>query len=246
ARCSSTSPHRSWARRPSSPRRPKKSCWSSAWTGTASRRSRRRARLPDPMSDNASGRAGSAFDAAVAAGRAGADPRPPARNLYHQLTEAERLGLLDGDAPFWAGLAAMRAARYGSRPYVHGEVARLGIPGIRFVDGPRGCVAGDGTAFPVPMARGATWDTGLEQRVGEAIGAEVRAQGGNFYGGGLATPAPPPPPGPGAGGRSPGGRPRGTWARSARRWPEGRSDTSWRAPSTTRSTPWRTPASGST
>jgi beta-glucosidase len=132
---------------------------------------------------NASGRAGSAFDVAVAAVRAGADPFGQARNLYEQLTETERLGLLDGDAPFWAGLAAMRAVRYGSRPYVHGEVARLGIPGIRFVDGPRGCVAGDGTAFPVSMGRGATWDTALEQRVGEAIGAEVRAQGGNFYGG---------------------------------------------------------------
>lgn len=33
------------------------------------------------------------------------------------------------------------------------------------------------------MARGATWDIGLEERVGEAIGREVRAQGGNFFGG---------------------------------------------------------------
>lgn len=103
------------------------------------------------MIDNASGRAGSAFDAAVAPVRAGADPFGQARNLYGQLTETERLGLLDGDAPFWAGLAAMRAVRYGSRPYVHGEVARLGIPGIRFVDGPRGCVAGDGPVAGSPV-----------------------------------------------------------------------------------------------
>ena len=149
-------------------------------------RHKRGATAPTPARGrrkNASGRAGPAFDAAVAAVRAGADPVQQARNLYEQLTETERLGLLDGDAPFWAGLAAMGVARYGSRPYVHGEVARLGIPGIRFVDGPRGCVAGDGTAFPVSMARGATWDPGLEQRVGEAIGAEVRAQGGNLFGG---------------------------------------------------------------
>ena len=33
------------------------------------------------------------------------------------------------------------------------------------------------------MARGATWDPALEERVGEAIGAEIRAQGGNFFGG---------------------------------------------------------------
>lgn len=127
--------------------------------------------------------AASAFDAAVAAVRAGADPVGEAAKLYGELTETERLGLLDGDTPFWAGLAEMRQSRYGARPYVHGTVPRLGIPGIRFVDGPRGCVAGHGTAFPVPMARGATWDADLEERVGAAIGAEVRAQGGNFFGG---------------------------------------------------------------
>jgi hypothetical protein len=91
--------------------------------------------------------AASAFDVAVAAVRAGADPVREAGKLYEELTEAERLGLLDGDTLFWEGLAEMRQARYGSRPYVHGAVARLGIPGIRFVDGPRGCVAGAGTAF---------------------------------------------------------------------------------------------------
>jgi beta-glucosidase len=76
--------------------------------------------------------AASAFDAAVAAVRAGADPAGEAGKLYEELTEAERLGLLDGDVPFWEGLAEMRQARYGSRPHVHGAVARLGIPGIRF------------------------------------------------------------------------------------------------------------------
>ena len=126
---------------------------------------------------------GLVFGTAVAAVRAGADPVAEAGKLYAELTDDERLGLLDGDEPFWAGLAEMNRTRYNARPYVHGAVARLGIPGIHFVDGPRGCVAGEGTAFPVSMARGATWDPGLEERVGAAIGAEVRAQGGNFYGG---------------------------------------------------------------
>ena len=128
------------------------------------------------------GNQGTAFQAAVAAVRAGADPQDEATNLYGRLTDDERLGLLDGDTPFWQGLGEM-FQRYNSRPYVHGEVARLGVPGTRFVDGPRGCVAGPGTAFPVSMARGATWDVQLEERVGEAIGREVRAQGGNFFGG---------------------------------------------------------------
>ncbi len=123
-----------------------------------------------------------AFDDGVDQVRAGADPTHVATGLYEQLTDGERLGLLDGDSPFWEGLTEMMA-RYNGTPIVHGEVARLGIPGTRFVDGPRGCVAGNATAFPVSMARGATWDVGLEERVGRAIGAEIRVQGGNFFGG---------------------------------------------------------------
>jgi beta-glucosidase len=124
-----------------------------------------------------------AFAGAVAAVRAGASPGAEAKALYDRLTDDERLGLLDGDTPFWPGLRSMMVEGYNLRPYVHGEVARLGIPGTRFVDGPRGCVAGNGTAFPVAMARGATWDVDLEEAIGAAIGREIRAQGGNFFGG---------------------------------------------------------------
>jgi len=56
---------------------------------------------------------------------------------------------------------------------------RLGIPGFAMIDGPRGVsvLGGHATAFPVAMARGASWDPELERRVGEAIGAEARAKG---------------------------------------------------------------------
>ena len=101
---------------------------------------------------------GWAFVFAVDAVRAGADPRSQAKALYDRLTDDERLALLDGDTPFWDGMVSMTTEGYNRRPYVHGEVPRLGLPGVRFVDGPRGCVAGRGTAFPVSMARGATWD----------------------------------------------------------------------------------------
>lgn len=123
-----------------------------------------------------------AFARAVATVRAGTDPAAAAAALHARLSEDERLGLLDGDVRFWQGLPGL-ARRYNETPFVHGAVDRLGIPGIRFVDGPRGCVAGAGTAFPVSMARGATWDVGLEERIGAAIGREVRAVGGNFFGG---------------------------------------------------------------
>ncbi|MEU9017810.1 glycoside hydrolase family 3 C-terminal domain-containing protein [Actinomadura sp. NPDC048394] len=72
---------------------------------------------------------------------------------------------------------------YNRAPLPMGRIERLGVPGLLFSDGPRGVVMGRSTAFPVSMARGATWDVGLEERVGVAIGREVRAQGGNFFGG---------------------------------------------------------------
>jgi beta-glucosidase len=58
-------------------------------------------------------------------------------------------------------------------------VPRLNLPGLVMVDGPRGVglAAGFATAFPVGMARAATWDTALEAEVGEAIGRELRAKG---------------------------------------------------------------------
>ena len=39
------------------------------------------------------------------------------------------------------------------------------------------------TAFPVAMARGASWDRELQRRVGDVIGKEIRAQGGTLWGG---------------------------------------------------------------
>lgn len=125
-----------------------------------------------------------AYQVAVEAVRSGASPTDQARDLYHQLTDDERLWLLDGDTPFWEGTQVMMAGGYNLEPYVHGSVERIGLPGLRFSDGPRGCMMGEAsTAFPVSMARGATWDVALEERVGEAIGREVRAQGGNFFAG---------------------------------------------------------------
>lgn len=123
------------------------------------------------------------FDAAVRAVRDGADAAVEAVALYAQHSSEERLWLLDGDDPFWEGQSVMMQEGYNVHPIVHGSIPRLGIPGLRFSDGPRGVVVGKSTAFPVSMSRGATWDTELEQRIGEAIGAEVAAQGGNFFAG---------------------------------------------------------------
>ncbi len=107
-----------------------------------------------------------------------------ARALREQLSLDEKISLMHGQLPLWPGLAAMTApGGYSSRFWVAGEVTRLGIPGIRFTDGPRGVILEGGTTFPVSMARGAAFDPALEERIGDAIGREVRALGGNYFGG---------------------------------------------------------------
>ncbi len=119
------------------------------------------------------------YDRAVDAVRAGtSDPDAAADALIGLMTDDELLAVLDGDAPWWQlpfiPLLLIR------RPFVAGAIPRLGIPGIRFSDGARGVVIGASTAFPVTMARAATWDPELEERVGRAIGLETRARGANY------------------------------------------------------------------
>jgi beta-glucosidase len=102
--------------------------------------------------------------------------------LLAQLSDAEKLALLDGDTPFWSGMAdiALGDASH-SHPWPAGQLPRLGLAGLQFVDGPRGVVLkGGATTFPVPIARGASWNPELEQRIGEAIALEARSFGANW------------------------------------------------------------------
>lgn len=117
----------------------------------------------------------------VRRGRYGVDEA--VEHLLTQLTVNERLTLLDGDVPLYRGIAATLLNGYNVRPLSAGAVGRLGMPGLRFTDGPRGVTVGHSTAFPAAIARAATWDPQLEMRVGRAIGAEARAQGANFFAG---------------------------------------------------------------
>lgn len=123
-----------------------------------------------------------AFDDAAGRVAEGADPGAEAAALVTAMTLEEKLGCLDGDMPFWPGLADLTAGGYHEHPWPAAHVKRLGIPGIDFADGPRGCVIGPATCFPVSMARGASFDPGLEQRIGQAVGAELRASGATFTG----------------------------------------------------------------
>ncbi len=121
----------------------------------------------------------SAYGEAVRAVRAGElDTDEAADQLIGRMTDGELLGLLDGDSP--RRLLPIIPVLHARRPFVAGAVSRLGIPGIRFSDGTRGVVIGSSTAFPVTIARAATWDPSLEERVGLAIGLETRARGANY------------------------------------------------------------------
>lgn len=103
-----------------------------------------------------------------------------AEKLVSEMTFEEKVQLIAGNCKIYE---SMGIGSYNSKPYGAGGCERLGVPEMKFCDGPRGCVSGNSTCFPVTMARGATFDPELEERVGSAIGEEIRAHGGNFYGG---------------------------------------------------------------
>jgi beta-glucosidase len=106
-----------------------------------------------------------------------------ARALLDQMDLDEKLWQLSGEGPVrvYSRLLGMFLIRDQFPHIFSGRNNRLGIPPFVLSDGPRGAVVGTGnTSFPVAMARGATWDTDLERRVGNAMAAELRANNTNY------------------------------------------------------------------
>jgi beta-glucosidase len=92
--------------------------------------------------------------------------------LVSQMTLEEKLAQMSGDT------TAIGA--YGRELWHVPGVERLAVPPFKMSDGPRGVGVHEGaTVFPVAMARGASWNPELERSVGEAMGRELRAVGGN-------------------------------------------------------------------
>jgi beta-glucosidase len=124
------------------------------------------------------------FDDAVDAVRRGdKSSDDAAAELLGLLTDSELLWLLDGDKALIESVVHGARTRTNFLAVTAGRIDRVGIPGLRFTDGPRGVGIGPSTSFPVAIARAATWDVELERRVAAAIGAEARAHGANFWGG---------------------------------------------------------------
>ena len=93
--------------------------------------------------------------------------------LLSEMTLEEKVAQMSGTTPI--------SGSYGRVLWNVPGVERLGVPPFEMSDGPRGVGVGDGrTAFPVAMARAASWDPELERRVGETMGRELRAIGGNI------------------------------------------------------------------
>ena len=105
-----------------------------------------------------------------------------AQSLLQQMTLQEKVWMLNGN---WdpIGNAQKYQNMYNPTPIETNGCPRLGVSPIGFTDGPRGVVMGHSTCFPVSMARGASFDPDLEQRIGDVIGQEARAQGANYFGG---------------------------------------------------------------
>ena len=134
----------------------------------------------------------SSFDELASRWAGGDDLDALVEALVAEMSDAEKLRLIEGDVDFWEG--RLRTLQEGSNthPPQAARCSRLGIPGIAFVDGPRGSAIPPANCFPVSMARGATFDIGLEEEIGRAIGRKVRAHGGDFFGGVCVNPAAPP------------------------------------------------------
>ncbi|HEX5493854.1 MAG TPA: glycoside hydrolase family 3 C-terminal domain-containing protein [Mycobacteriales bacterium] len=76
-----------------------------------------------------------------------------------------------------------KLALMGGCPTVHHAlvpgVPRLGVPPLRFSDGPAGLRLDGATAYPAPLALAASWDPELAGEYGTGLGRECRAQGVN-------------------------------------------------------------------
>lgn len=103
-----------------------------------------------------------------------------AKEIVGQMTLEEKVEMMAGHCK---ASDSMGGGGYNAVPYPFGGCKRLGVPELKFCDGPRGVVSGHSTCFPVSMACGATFDRELEYEIGRAIGREVLGNGGNYFGG---------------------------------------------------------------
>ena len=111
-----------------------------------------------------------------------------AEELLRGLTLEEKISLMSGSQTREEVRGAIQKKikmHYNEIPYRAGGIKEKGIPPMYFADGTRGVVCGreKSTCFPVAAMRGATFNTKLEEQVGEAIAEEAIEAGANLFGG---------------------------------------------------------------
>ena len=111
-----------------------------------------------------------------------------AEELLRGLTLEEKISLMSGSQTREEVRGAIQKKikmHYNEIPYRAGGIKEKGIPPMYFADGTRGVVCGreKSTCFPVAAMRGATFNTKLEEQVGEAIAEEAIEEGANLFGG---------------------------------------------------------------
>jgi beta-glucosidase len=108
-----------------------------------------------------------------------------AKNAVAQMSLEEKVQMMSPrlKSPLKFILEMISDGGYNYHSYQAGGNERLRIPTVRFYDGPRGLVSGKATCFPASVGRAAAFDPDLERRIGEAIGEEIRANDGNYFGG---------------------------------------------------------------
>lgn len=111
-----------------------------------------------------------------------------AKSIVDSLTLEEKVSLMSGKMSFEEVRGAIRKKtkeHYNQFPYPAGGIPEKGVAPVLFCDGPRGVVCGNkrSTCFPVSMLRGASFDTELEEEIGEAVAKEVLAYEGNLFAG---------------------------------------------------------------
>lgn len=95
-----------------------------------------------------------------------------AKEIVDKLSLEQKVHLMSGTVSLEEMLQDMNGGKhYNYIPYPAGGIEEVGLDPMLFCDGPRGVVCGTGksTCFPVSMLRGATFDTELEERIGQAI-----------------------------------------------------------------------------
>ena len=109
-----------------------------------------------------------------------------AEDLVSQMTLKEKIDQMYGEKIWQIPKLAIGFLVKDRFPHVYvGENERLHIPPWVLSDGPRGARVMDHeiksvTTFPVGMARGASWDVDLEERINEVIAIEMRANNVNY------------------------------------------------------------------